>query len=197
MGRTRNSLLLAAAFILLATAAPGYAGVNRWTSNGPEGAYITAVVFDPLDPQTVYAASDGGGLYRSTTGGAEWVPIGEDIAEGAITALAVDPTDTPMFYVGTASGRVFRSQDRGTRWSEVDKPASGAISGFAIDSARPRVYIATATGVQISRDGGQSWDAIPQLARGADSIAVANNGTVYASLSGTLSGTVWTARRCM
>lgn len=55
--------------VLLATSAE--AGVDQWTDLGlPDGATATAAATDPVDVATVYAATAGGIVYKSTDGGA-------------------------------------------------------------------------------------------------------------------------------
>ena len=46
-----SGVLLAVAFL---AAHPVFAGVNRWTSHGPEGQSVSALAIDPLKPTTLY-----------------------------------------------------------------------------------------------------------------------------------------------
>jgi hypothetical protein len=39
------------------------AGINVWTSSGPESGRIRALAIDPLTPSTLYAGTDGGGVF--------------------------------------------------------------------------------------------------------------------------------------
>jgi hypothetical protein len=39
------------------------AGLNVWTSNGPEGGSINALAIDPVTPTTLYAGTLGGGVF--------------------------------------------------------------------------------------------------------------------------------------
>jgi len=49
-----------------------YAGVNRWTSNGPNLPAVQTLAITPTSPQIVYAGADRG-LFKSTDGGLSWV----------------------------------------------------------------------------------------------------------------------------
>lgn len=60
-------------FACLVFHAPVRAGVNVWTSNGPEGGTIDAVAINPATPTTLYAASTSGSVFKSTNGGLSWV----------------------------------------------------------------------------------------------------------------------------
>src|SRR5438105_1975446 len=48
-----------------------HAGLNQWTSNGPEGGDVRALAIDPQTPTTLYAGTLNG-VFKSTDGGASW-----------------------------------------------------------------------------------------------------------------------------
>jgi protein involved in polysaccharide export with SLBB domain len=86
---------------------------------------VSRVVFDPVDPNILYAVMNGfsGGVpqnvFRTTIGAGSWTNISPavDVPCGAI---AVDGTTTPStLYVGTDFG-VIRSIDGGASWSVLD-----------------------------------------------------------------------------
>jgi len=49
--------------VVLANARPVQAGINVWTSNGPGGGYVHALAVDPMTTSTLYAGTDGGGVF--------------------------------------------------------------------------------------------------------------------------------------
>ena len=67
-------LPLLAIFALLGPSLAGVAsaGVNTWTTNGPDGGDIRALAIDPANPATLYAGTEGGGVFKSTNGGGSW-----------------------------------------------------------------------------------------------------------------------------
>jgi hypothetical protein len=67
-GWSRGVGVLIVAFGLL-LAGYAQAGINQWTSNGPEGGRISALAIDPTTPSTLYAGTPGQGVYKSTDGG--------------------------------------------------------------------------------------------------------------------------------
>jgi photosystem II stability/assembly factor-like uncharacterized protein len=70
---------------------------------GLEGLSVTALLFDPDDPQAVYAGTAYAGLYRSADGGATWQPFGPSGLDGEIVeALAWGPAGE--LAVATAHG---------------------------------------------------------------------------------------------
>ncbi|HEY6313755.1 MAG TPA: choice-of-anchor D domain-containing protein [Streptosporangiaceae bacterium] len=113
----------------LAPTVGGPAGVafTNITANLP-GRNVSRAVFDPVDPNTIYAVLDGfsddpfapENVFWTTIGSGSWTNISPlvDIPCGAI---AVDGTTTPTtLYVGTDYG-VLRSTDHGGSWSILDE----------------------------------------------------------------------------
>src|SRR5262249_14547193 len=93
-----------ACFVLsIVLIAPGAvrAGVNVWTSHGPDGGGVRALVIDPQDPGTVYALTPGSAIFRSTDGGTSWSGLNPVPYTFGITLLVVDPRISGTLYVGT------------------------------------------------------------------------------------------------
>jgi len=65
------------------------AGVNAWTTSGPDGGTVYALAIDPQAPTTLYAGTRYGGLFRSADGGHAWAPPG--LTYTSVVSLAVDP----------------------------------------------------------------------------------------------------------
>ena len=51
-----------------------------WTSIGPEGGFVQAVAIDPDNTSALYAGTLGGGVFKSSDGGAHWVGISNGLA---------------------------------------------------------------------------------------------------------------------
>lgn len=85
----------------------------EWKFLGPTNlaGRMIAVAINPQNPNTIYAGSASGGLWRSHTGGIEgdWHRIqtsGHPVL--GVNAIAIDPVDTTVLYIGT--GEVYRYQ---------------------------------------------------------------------------------------
>jgi photosystem II stability/assembly factor-like uncharacterized protein len=124
---------------------------------------VHEVAVNPVDPDTIYAAT-GGGRYRSRDGGQTWTLIGD----GYTRAIWTDPERPrvvvagPARYVG-AMGRVERSIDEGDTWMLVSDgfkvPMSDMIERFV--GARSRVVALTSDGVvYVARRGVWMWRAL-------------------------------------
>src|SRR6185295_7215174 len=72
------------------------------TTRVPVSGRTISIAVHPTDPDTVYAGTAQGGLYKSTDGGAHWTALFpfnlETLAIGAIT---IDPIDSSIVYIGT------------------------------------------------------------------------------------------------
>ena len=60
---------------------------------------------DPADPNTIYAATDGTGVLRSTNAGNTWQPLNTNLPVHGIGALAID-SKRGVLYAGTLGGGV-------------------------------------------------------------------------------------------
>src|SRR5437588_179201 len=90
---SRRALVPACALALTLAAAaaarPARAGVNAWTSLGPDGGPAAALAASAAQPGLLYAGSTGSGVYRSEDGGATWVAGSGGF--GSVKALVADP----------------------------------------------------------------------------------------------------------
>ena len=155
--------LLAALTLALGLAAPVFAGINRWTSNGPDGGEVSAFVMDPKVPSTLYATATHGGLYKSVDAAATWRLLSPD----RIQVLAVDPVTTATIYANGEVG-VVKSTDAGETWQGVG--LEGAIAIVVDPRDHTTVYACVSgafdsRGVYKSLDGGATWSHLTGLPR--------------------------------
>ena len=123
---------------------------------------ISKIAVDPFDSAKVYAGLElggvcGGGVLRSTDGGATWTQAGAP--EIRVSAIALDPVTPDTLYIGSNyTGGIFKSTDGGATWAECDVPSFVDVAAIAIDPLHPAtVYAATSDGVLKSTDGGTHW----------------------------------------
>jgi photosystem II stability/assembly factor-like uncharacterized protein len=203
----------------IAVTLTGYAGTNAWTPLGPYGGSATTLAADPRNAGTLYAASgvtagDGGRLYKTTDGGANWTRL--DTPFGA-ASLAVDPQDTDTIYVGLrgkgdSGAWVFKSSDGGASFNLANSGLEGVqFYGHLIaDAWNPGTIYAIAilyftdlpcrqnclsTQVFKSTDGAASWSAASAGLPSTDSLIEAlavdpqDSRILYAGLYGVNQGT--------
>lgn len=151
---------------------------------------VNAIAVDPTSAGTVYAATSYG-VYKSTSGGAIWLPRSVNLSGLPAFALAFDPRTSATLYAGTAGGGVSKSTDGAASWQRVDLATPAAVQAIAVDPLSPEtVYAATnGGGVFKSTTGGGNWVAVntglTQLKVLSLAIDPANPATLYA---GTFTG---------
>jgi hypothetical protein len=82
--RNRIRFLIISAFVVCATIS-ARAGVDRFTNISPEGASISALVVDPLQPSTICAGSQAG-VFKSLDAGESWTLVLDSttVVEGSL-----------------------------------------------------------------------------------------------------------------
>src|SRR5438270_2094186 len=145
---------------------------NNVTSGLQFGGRIQNFGVDQVNPLNVYAATELGGIYRSTDGGNSWSHV-DAIGLTATSAVKVAPTDSNLivavgFYDGhTAAGGggdIWVSHDTGATWSKAARPdtctTEPASSAVAIAPGTPgSIFVAVADncGLVTSSDSGVTW----------------------------------------
>ena len=163
---------------LIAVALAAHAGADVWTPLGPYGASVGTLVADPKNSGTLYAGTGyGGGLYKTTDGGANWTLLNPELGPAY---LAIDPQNTNTIYAGVggsgSSGAwVFKSTDGGASFNlsnsglqavgfygalTVDPQNSGTV--YAVSVAQPCAQSAGCLSTQVikSTDGGAHWNVV-------------------------------------
>ena len=177
-------------------------GRHRWEarSQGLPGATVTAVTVAAAEPDTIYAAIHGDGLWKSEDAGRSWAlamdrPWLAD-AERDLTALASVDLATGMggiwIYAGTELG-LTRLPDCFCRWQDVQPgdamdalvsgksapteaplPEGETINALVSAASLPtRLYAALPSGIWESQDAGVVWSQIS----GTGALAVAVHST--------------------
>lgn len=89
---------------------------NTWTSivNGLTNLRVLCLM---VDQTTVYAGTNGGGVFRTTDSGATWTAANNGLTHPNVNWLTTDDT---YLYAGTAGGRIFVFDDHGASWMEFN-----------------------------------------------------------------------------
>jgi hypothetical protein len=114
---------------------------------GMSGGRVLAVVIDPITPSTLYAGTEGGGIFKSADAGKTWAAANNGLTDPDILALAIDPAGPATLYAGTKSSGVFRSMDGGASWGPVnDGLTASSVKILVIDPSVGTVYAGTQGG---------------------------------------------------
>lgn len=127
---------------------------------GPEGGKIVSLATDPIHPDTLYAGTWGGGVFKTTNGGVNWYPVNSGLGNSFIYSLAVNPLHPDMLYAGTYRGKLYKSLNGGQSWfySSAGIQEGAIVYAIVIDPLNPnQVYIATRG---ISNLGNPPWNGI-------------------------------------
>jgi hypothetical protein len=146
---------------------------------------IQAIVIHPTNPDIAWMSVFDGlvnsttGLYKTTDGGANWVPSNAGIGTiKNILAIAANPLNPNTLYCGTSfsvvapalRSRVYRSVDGGINWVDMstglptDTTIGHPIRALSISTADTNVILAalflaadTMGGAYVTTNGGTTW----------------------------------------
>jgi hypothetical protein len=163
---------------------------NTWTALGPaplnEGGAasgrITGVAVDPTNSNTIYIAAAGGGVWRTTDGGATYNPLTDTQATLAIGSIAIAPTNHNHIYAGTGEANnaadsnfglgILVSTNGGATWTLSTGPGGVfnrlAIGKISVHPTNEQIAYASVndqvengllgnTGIYKTSDGGATW----------------------------------------
>src|ERR1700687_2322719 len=112
---------------------PIASATTNWFGVRSAGA-VWGVGLDPTKPGTVYTASAGGGVWKTTDSGNSWTPLTDQEAFLANRSFLVDPNSPETLYSGAAGldlgggGGILKSTDGGSSWSLITGPFVGPFS---------------------------------------------------------------------
>ena len=85
----------------------------RHIGPGTMSGRVTALDVDPTDRDIIYAGTASGGLWRSTSSGANWEPLFDDQDILSIGSVAVAPSNPDVIWAGTGEGNPRNSHTSG------------------------------------------------------------------------------------
>lgn len=121
---------------------------------------------------SLFAGTFGGGVYRSTDSGANWIAVNNGLTDLSIEALVVDGPDV---YAGTNTGGIFRSPNNGASWSAANTGLTNlTVRAFTVHGGY--IFAGTLGGVYRSNDNGANWSQINNGISSVDIRAFAASG---------------------
>lgn len=182
----------------------------QWKPLGPknQGGRSRTLLIDANDGtgNTVFAASVGGGLWRTTNISAAsplWAPVDDLMGNLAVTSIAQDPSNLNTLYISTGEGYfngdairglgVWKSINGGVTWTQLASTNNATFyyCQKVMVNSTGILFVATRSGgLQRSADGGTSFTKVLGTGLGitgagnnfAYDVELAANGDIYASL---------------
>ena len=114
------------------------------------------------DAYTAYVATEGAGVYRTTTNGLTWQQLPEVGAETTVNALVISPTYVAdgTVFIATAERGFLRTTDRGETWQQIGNIDGRAILTLAVAETGGGWTLLAGLyegGVWRSDDQGETW----------------------------------------
>jgi hypothetical protein len=165
LARAGGPVVWAAGHNVLAKSADGG---KTWQDVSPPGLpYLDVHGFtvDPRNPDRLYAAIAGSGLYRSTNGGDSFELVTKDVG-GDVFALAV--TRDGRILAGDTRRGLLSSADGGRTWNTT---FGTPVIGLAVNPKQPKRILAAGQITQLSTDGGRQWKLVLALNEGTGPVA--------------------------
>lgn len=148
---------------------------SNWLSIGPfeqsknngQGR-VNVVAVDPSNQNIIYIGAPAGGLWKSSDGGINWIPLTDYLPQIGVSGIAIDKNNTNIIYISTGdddagdsySVGVLKSVDGGQTWNNTGALAGNPISSneIVIDPTNSnRIWVATGTGLFLSTNAGSTW----------------------------------------
>lgn len=174
---------------------------------GPfRGGRVGAVEGVASQPNVFYYGATGGGVWKTTDGGANWLNVSDGYFKtGSVGAIDAADSDPNTIYVGmgeetirgnvSSGDGVYKSIDGGRSWKHIGLADTQQISRVRVNPKNPDiVYVAALghlwgsneeRGVFRSRDGGKTWDKVlyRNAQTGASDLVLdpSNPNTLYAA----------------
>jgi photosystem II stability/assembly factor-like uncharacterized protein len=180
---------------------------EQWRIEGPGniGGRINCIAVNPQNSNTIFTGCPTGGIYKTTDGGINWLPVFDDQSHLSIATITIDPIDTNVMYAGTGDPNItfaafkgngiYKSVDGGDTWSHLGLSDQSIVSKICVDPTNTQVIYAATMGIPYqtgpnrglykSIDGGQNWTQVLFISNDAGIIDMvmdpSNPQTLYAA----------------
>jgi photosystem II stability/assembly factor-like uncharacterized protein len=144
-------------------------GPNSWTQLLPSvTVFNDCIAIDPSTPQTIYAGTNGAGVYKSTDGGATWNQVNTGLTDLSVQVLTISNSSPATLYAGCITGGVFKTTNGGTSWTAFNNGITELgknVQAIAIKTNDPNTAVCVlydgvnnaTNGIYKTTDGGSTW----------------------------------------
>jgi photosystem II stability/assembly factor-like uncharacterized protein len=146
---------------------------------------LNCIAFHPTEENIFWVAAPQGGIWKTTDGGQNWIPMGDDLPILRVSDIAVDPVDPDILYICLGDygymmainyniGRpthyglgVYKSIDGGLTWEptglalQIEQKISSLMRRVFINPENTDELVAAGvSGIYRSSDAGESWTQV-------------------------------------
>ncbi|GEM_PF-768170 len=120
--------------------------------------YITYLAVNQQQPDIIYAATLGAGLYKSEDAAESWHEINQAVGIRKYHVVAIDPQNSRRLLAGGLKSGVWLSEDDGQNWQHVGLDTV-TICHLAIDPTQPqKVVVLAPEGIYLTTNiNSQTW----------------------------------------
>ena len=151
-------------------------------SIGPAGMSGRVTTIDAVhsNPDIIYIGAASGGVWKTTSGGADWEPVFDEQPLQNIGAIAIQQSNPSVVWVGTGEGNprnsinlgggIYKTLDGGKSWKSMGLEKTVCIHRIIIHPSDPDIVYVGAIGnpfaahpergVFKTTDGGKTWKKI-------------------------------------
>jgi len=139
-------------------------GGSTWKAinNGLTNLDITDIKVNPANPSIVYAATYGGGIFKTTSKGKlGWSCLSDSLREKHIVQMEFSNINPNIIYVGTRTG-IFKSMDGGKSWLDINSVIFKDlfVHSLLVSPTGDTLLIGTDNGLYRSSDAGGQWTEV-------------------------------------
>ena len=156
--------------------------LNQMRLGTPMNGRSVAVAVNPTDASKQFVASETGGLFKTTNGGAEWAKV-TNAAHFFFTDILYHPNNAEIIIASTGEdfkqptqSGIWRSTNGGGSWTFISlaNSCSTPFSANALhyDASVNRFYVGTSCGLAFSDDDGLTWNFYANVPNFVDNVII-------------------------
>lgn len=154
---------------------------TNWISVNPIGMFYArtgsnyvsgrtnSITFHPTNPDIIYIGAAQGGVWKTTNGGVNWIPLTDTLSSLSCGDVVIDPNNPNVLYLGTGElnysldshygDGIFKSTNAGAAWIKIATTSIGSyFSKLLVDPSNSNVvYASGSAGLYKSTNAGINW----------------------------------------
>lgn len=133
-------------------------GISTWAEQGPATAYISALAIESSQPETLFAATNGAGVYRRDGLQGPWLNITPKNEQKKYYSLESHKASPGLIITGGENTGLWASRDDGGKWTRYGLEPDWTILDIATHPQKPSaLYVLTPEGLYYSPNFRDHW----------------------------------------